>query len=154
MEHFALGTEPHTDPVDGIAWRETDAYVEAKVAVGTAWAPVYIITVSDSVGAAVTCWDHQFDALVDNLRTPQIEKIMRRLHPTWFACADNAARERYGDGALVELLDPDSMNRKWMIGVLFSHLVGDKETAARALAKVTEISLAVFHESSNKSLLG
>ncbi|WP_062464599.1 hypothetical protein [Demequina soli] len=151
MEHFANATAPTTEVVDGIAWRRTSAYTEAKVAVESAWVPVYLIRVDENVGAAVTCWDHQFDVIIDNLTKLQIEKVLRRLQPTWFACADNATKERYGDGALLELLDPDTLNRKWMIGVMFSHESTDPQAAAKAMAKVTEISLAVFAESSNKA---
>lgn len=151
MEHFALGTPPVTPAVDGMSWRETASYVEVKVAVQDAWVAVYVITVSETTGAAVTCWDHQFEPILENLSKPQIEPVMRRLHPTWFACADNAARERYGDGALLEFLDPDVMNRKWMIGVLFSHLAEDTDAAAsRAMEKVLGLSLRIFAESSNK----
>lgn len=151
MEHFALGVAPTGAVVDGIAWRDTPAYVEAKVAIEKAWLPIYVITVDERTGAAVTCWDHQFDAILENLSKPQIESVLRRIHPTWFQCVDNATRERYGDGALLEMLDPDVMNRKWMIGVLFSHLAEDTDSAAaKAMEKVMGISLAVFNELQNK----
>ncbi len=151
MEHFTLGTPPDSPVVDGVAWRETSSYVEAKVAVQEAWVPIYIITINETTGAAVTCWDHQFDPILEQLQKPQIEQVMRRLQPTWFASADNAAKERYGDGALLEFLDPDVMNRKWMIGVLFSYLASDTDAAAcAAMEKVLRISLQIFAESSNK----
>ncbi|WP_449281632.1 hypothetical protein [Leucobacter sp.] len=151
MEHFLYGAPPATEIVDGIAWRDTASYVEAKVSLGDAWVPVYILTVDDAIGAAVTCWDHQFDPILENLAQPQIEPVLRRLHPAWFACMDHARQERYGDGALLEFLDPDVMNRKWMIGVLFSSLETDRDArVAAAMEKVLAISLQVFQESSNK----
>lgn len=110
-----------------------------------------MLTVSDSACVAVTCWDHQFDPILEHLDKPQVEKVLRRLHPAWFECVDNAVRERYGDGALLEFLDPDVMNRKWMIGVMFSYLADDKDAAAAvAVDKVLTLSLRVFEESSNK----
>lgn len=151
MEHFLAGSPPRGPVEDGIAWRETGNYVEAKVLVQDVWLPIYVITVREGIGAAVSCWDHQFDPIIDNLTKPQIEAIMRRLHPTWFACVDNAIRERYSEGALVELLDPDVMDRKWMIAVLFSHRADDRDHAAGvAMDRVVKVSAEVAEESNNK----
>jgi len=149
VEHFLTGSIPTVPVTDGIAWRQTDSYVEAKLQMpgDSQWLPAYVLTASEGVGAAATCWDHQFDAFVDQLTNPEIVKIWRRIYPTWFACVDHAMTERYGEGALVELLDPDEMSRKWMIAVLFSRRAKDLNNAAAvALDRVVKISTLLAEE--------
>jgi hypothetical protein len=87
------------------------------------WFSSYLVRIDDQVSAAMTCWDQHFDPIFEKFGDPDQGPILsdefRRIWPNFFAVIDNALDERYGDGALTQFIDPDDMNRKWFVAVLF-----------------------------------
>ena len=160
MQHFlhtvapasgsgAVEVDHESDYVEFLLQSKTDPSV---------WFASYLLKVDDNVAAAVTCWDQQFDVVFQQLNDPKYGAIyvdeFRKIWPTFFSLVDATNDERYGDGALTQLVDPDDMNRKWFVAVLVSGLQtatendGSKFTAA--VDKAVDLSLAVFREAQTK----
>jgi hypothetical protein len=88
------------------------------------WFSGYVVKIDDNTLAAAVCWGQQFDAVFQQLNDPRFGSIyvdeFRKIYPTFFSLIDNAVDERYGDGALTELIDLDDMNRKWFFAKLIN----------------------------------
>ncbi|MCD2462293.1 hypothetical protein ACFT0G_16720 [Streptomyces sp. NPDC057020] len=139
MEHFLAGSPPEGPVANGIASRDTDSYLEVKALVSDLWLPSYVIPIEEGIHAAATCWDNQFDTMVDQLEKPSVVKAWRRMHPTWLACVENCLKERYGDGTVMQLIDPDDMNRKWLVAVVFRPRGTDAAQSAAMGAAVDRV---------------
>lgn len=131
--------------------RDTSDYIEFTLrsrANPGRWLAIYLVQVNASgTWAAVSCWDRQFDRIVAQAAGKNGDLVIaeyRRIWPTFFALVQNAADEQYGNGALTEFMDPDEMNRKWFVAVLFRTPPGNPaeldERVATAVAKVVTLT--------------
>jgi hypothetical protein len=122
------------------------------------WFSSYIVHIDDNVLAGVTCWDQQFDIILEKFNDPQHGRIwvdeFRKIWPTLFSLFDNTIDERYGEGALAELVDPDDMNRKWFVVALvgIADLTDDEieQRCYEAADKAVDLSLALTREFQNE----
>lgn len=134
MEFFLAGTPPVIEGSNGVAWRYESTYAEAKVRLAEHWLPVYVFSIEDGVLAAATCWNDMFDRMIDELfKHEALYPTLEKLYPTAMNVIENARSERYGDGALLQFIDPDDMYRKWFISVLVPGLFADDLTADKTL---------------------
>jgi hypothetical protein len=117
------------------------------------WFSGYALRVDDDVWAALTCWDREFDPMLEILGRQDGDLIaaeLRKIRPALFQLIDNAVGERYGDGALVEIQDPDDFNRKWFIAKLFRASDDELDEALDThLTQIMESSVVVLRESLN-----
>jgi hypothetical protein len=153
MQHFLRNAAPLPTEQDVVMEDHSPDYIAflRRSNVNPArWFSSYLVKIDDHASAAITCWDQQFDPLFEKLGDPQHGAILagefRKLWPNVFAVIDNALDERYGDGALTEFIDPDDMNRKWFVAVLFSSASSDQDehtVASRAIDAVVERSLGI-----------
>jgi hypothetical protein len=75
-------------------------------------------------------------------------KELRKIWPTFFELIDNSVDERYGDGALTEVVDPEDMNRKWVIAILVGGLKSEADwpRVLEAVDRAVALSLTVGQE--------
>ncbi|HEU0131456.1 MAG TPA: hypothetical protein VFQ85_10760 [Mycobacteriales bacterium] len=139
---------PDTAPVETV---EHSGYLEVRLreTPRPLTRSVYVLNAGEGVGAAVTCWGQRFDPVFAGFDDPKYGRIWmdayRTIWPTLFALIDNAIDERFGDGALTELVDPDDVNRKWFVAVLFSTSSGEA-AAEHAVDRVAELSVALSND--------
>jgi hypothetical protein len=156
VQHFLQAVPPSSG--SGIVTRERDGYyteVLIEFDTGDAWVAAYVIPIDEDAVACVTCWDQQFDPIFQQLTDPKYGQIyvdeFKKIWPQFFALIDNTVDERFGDGAITQLVDPDDRNRKWFVAKVVGGLqaADDSGTAARvsaAIDAVAELSLAIFRE--------
>lgn len=86
----------------------------------------YIWLVQDYTFFICTCWEHQFDPWMQLLieRPGGINwfRTLSETYPTAGRLLTNAHTERYSDGVLVNLPDPDDGERKWFIGTVVGNV--------------------------------
>lgn len=153
MDHFWA---PTTVPLGGdavalgeVANGRCPIYLRDSVNPGR-WYVAYVVMIEDGVGAALACWDQDFDEYFRLIADPKLGSIyvdeFRRQWRTFAQLLDQTADERYGDGALAEFIDPDDINRKWFVACLFA---GDPdatafmERAVAAAVRSVELSIAI-----------
>jgi hypothetical protein len=161
MQHFVRPTPPTAaesdvvvNPHDPYYWE----YLFRSPAAPNGWVVAYLVKIDENIAAAVTCWDQHFDPVIQQLSNPRsgpvLEKEARKTWVTFFKLLDNAIDERYGEGALTEMIDPDDMNKKWYFAVLISGLTqGGSEFAGKlqpAIEKVVDLSFQFIQESPGK----
>jgi hypothetical protein len=158
VEHFLETAPPATtEPGSDVLFEDhTPSYLKvlsrSSVDANT-WYSAYLIRIDDHTSAAVTCWGQQFDVAFQQFADSKYGHVylkeFRKIWPTFFELIDHAIDERYGDGALTELIDPDDVNRKWFIAVLVSGSgsADDQEQRRLEAADVAvALSLAVTRE--------
>jgi hypothetical protein len=143
---------------DGLSLRQTPSYTEiiSSVAGGSRedLSCCYVLRNDDATYAAVTCWQNTFDVFYQQLMTKYGQIYLDAIKETWpilWAVISNSINQRYGDGALLELVDPDDMNRKWFVGVLVGNIEDPKSPAdhpriVQAVQQVSDISLQIHRE--------
>lgn len=146
MRYF-LG--PPLEQTDAV---ESPNYVEVVTPYPGGSFITYLVREEEDTYAVCACWEQVFDAMFKRLNDPSIGPVFasegRKLWPGFFLAYDNAVDERYGDGAMVELVDPDDMNRKWFIAIKFraSSDTQIEEKGAAAMERVVDFSLQIGQE--------
>ena len=117
------------------------------------WYTAYMMHLGDGVGAGLACWDQQFDTFFRLVSDAKLGHIyadeFRRRWRHFAALLDQTADERYGEGCLAELIDPDDMNRKWFVATLFNASGDYAELSTRAVtacARSVQISVDLGDE--------
>lgn len=117
------------------------------------WYVAYVLMLEDGVGAGLSCWNQDFDAYCALIADPKHGPIyvteFRKQWKVFAQILDQTADERYGDGALAQLIDVDDLNRKWFVASLFAadpESSAFPEKAVAAAMRSVELSIAMKSE--------
>lgn len=116
----------------------TPSYVELIkfVADPPSLSRTYVWLIQDYTFFVCTCWEHQFDGwmqlLVERPGGINWFQTLSETYPTAGRLLSNASAERYSDGVLVNLPDPDDGERKWFIGTVVGNIHLETEEALQA----------------------
>lgn len=132
---------------DEVKYKVTNGYIEVEYAVDEVYLVVYLIPRSESSIFVTACWDRTIDELLENVGD------METVFDTWPKLGQlmvNGLEDRYSEGALIKLEDPDTGEPKWFVASVAGNLdLTDpadffSERSQRAMRLVTEKSMELF----------
>jgi hypothetical protein len=92
----------------------------------------YLLPWSEHALLVCACWGHDFDAWMQ-LFQQQPKNAMawfsaiKETYPTLGRLLENGLHERYAQGALLNIEDPDDAERKWIVGTVVGNLDLDSD---------------------------
>jgi hypothetical protein len=107
---------------DDISTRATNSYIEVEFPIQKSLSSfLYIIPRNKSSVFIVTCWEHAFDELLENIDENGWETIVETW-PTLAKLLYNGIKDRYQEGALILLEDFDYGENKWFVASICGNL--------------------------------
>ena len=83
---------------------------------------VYLIPRSESSMFVVTCWDEVFDSIVEQFHDEDVIETAAETWPLFARMLGDGIRDKYREGALIRLEDPDDGDTKWYVGTVVGNL--------------------------------
>jgi len=95
--------------------RATNCYIELEFPIDdSSCAVIYLIPRTESSVFVATCWGTTFDELLSNPSSQTVDMITETW-PTLATLLYNGLSDKYRDGALIKLEDPDYGENKWFV---------------------------------------
>lgn len=150
--------EQSTIPNDSrIHVRSYPSYLELSAAAGDASEPAlvtwYLLPADEYTYLVVASFGHQLDPLVEVLLDRGIGMAEARMAvlakrvPTFVRLLTNMTTERYSDGALLYLRDPDDADMKWCVATVVGNVTTQRGPALSEDERIHSASLVVINES-------
>jgi hypothetical protein len=124
--------------------RATNAYLEIEQPLTEGNALIfYIAPRSESSVFVLTCWDHAFDDLIPQLDDENTAETVAETWPILAQLLMNGIKDRYRDGALIRLEDPDDGETKWFVASIAGNLRLDSpdDLMSEPVMKVVQVVL-------------
>lgn len=116
------GLQPIDDGSE-VRVRATRGYFEVEYkAQSEIYLTLYYIPRSESSVFIAACWDHAFDGPIEGLSDDDALETVTQTWPTLAQLLANGIEDRYSQGALIVLEDPDCGEKKWFVASVAGNL--------------------------------
>lgn len=116
---------------EDVRTRTTDCYAEVEYKVDSKYIDAYIVGRNENTAFVVASFEHVFDSVKEQVedKNEAALKAEFKAWPTFAVLLQNGVSDRYSEGALIQLEDPDCGETKWFVATVIGNIDPDKEEA-------------------------
>ncbi len=100
---------------EGFKYGVTNCYLELEYPVNDYFLVIYYIPRNSNYLVIATCWERAFDEILENLDNPDYLETISETFPFLSQLLYNGFKEKYSEGALIQLEDFDTGEPKWFL---------------------------------------
>ena len=128
--------------------RETAGYIELEIPRDSdSSIYIYAIPRTENTYFIGICLDDIFDDFIENY-DDDIEDVYNEAWPQLISLLNNGVKDKYTNGALIQLEDEDCGENKWFVAIVVGNLSsdGDDDKVSTSIELVIEKTMALLTE--------
>jgi hypothetical protein len=158
MDYFiSQAPNPNAQGDDEFKLLATNCYFELNYKIDdSTYLIVYLLYRSANSVFVATCWGDTFDGIIRNLDDDDYVEILHDTWPTLTNLLANGINDKYSNGALIKLEDPDDGDSKWFVASVAGNIGFDSiddllcANTHSKISLVIEQSITLFTELDKK----